>query len=161
MAVRLYSEFSSSEGNRYKIEIHDSAWGAAPSSTFKVDGAGFQLTYDGETDDIISPIVSSKLTFGAYSENATFETFISTLKTFQENRFRVVVYRSESPEGRNVNDGLVLDPLLIDSDETQYSLWWAGWITQDLVSQEDGPQPYIFEITATDGLGSWLISTTT
>jgi hypothetical protein len=153
MAVRLYSEFSSSEGNRYKIEIHDSAWGAAPSSTFKVDGAGFQLTYDGETDDIISPIVSSKLTFGAYSENATFETFISTLKTFQENRFRVVVYRSESPEGRNVNDGLVFDPLLIDSDETQYSLWWAGWITQDLVSQEDGPQPYIFQITATDGLG--------
>jgi hypothetical protein len=153
MAVRLYSEFSSSEGNRYKIEIHDSAWGAAPSSTFKVDGAGFQLTYDGETDDIISPIVSSKLTFGAYSENATFETFISTLKTFQENRFRVVVYRSESPEGRNVNDGLVFDPLLIDSDKTQYSLWWAGWITQDLVSQEDGPQPYIFQITATDGLG--------
>ena len=153
MAVRLYSEFSSSEGNRYKIEIHDSAWGAAPSSTFKVDGAGFQLTYDGETDDIISPIVSSKLTFGAYSENATFETFISTLKTFQENRFRVVVYRSESPEGRNVNDGLVFDPLLIDSDETQYSLWWAGWITQDLISQEDGPQPYIFQITATDGLG--------
>jgi hypothetical protein len=153
MAVRLYSEFSSSEGNRYKIEIHDSAWGAAPSSTFKVDGAGFQLTYDGETDDIISPIVSSKLTFGAYSENATFETFISTLKTFQENRFRVVVYRSESPEGRNVNDGLVFDPLLIDSDETQYSLWWAGWVTQDLISQEDGPQPYIFQITATDGLG--------
>ena len=152
MAVRLYSEFSSSEGNRYKIEIHDSQW-LAVATTFKVDGAGFQLTYDGETDDIISPIVSSKLSFGAYSENSTFETFISTLKTFQENRFRVVVYRSESPEGRNVNDGLVFDPLLIDSDETQYSLWWAGWITQDLVSQEDGPQPYIFQITATDGLG--------
>jgi hypothetical protein len=153
MSVRLYSEFSSSEGNIYKIEIHDSSWGAAPSSEFKVDGSGFQLTYDGETDDIISPIVSSKLTFGCYSENATFETFINTLKTFQENRFRVAVYRSETPAGRNVDDGLVFDPLLVESGDTQYRLWWAGWITQDLVQVEDVSQPYIFQITATDGLG--------
>ena len=166
MAVRLYSEFSSSEGNRYKIEIHDSAWGAAPSSTFKVDGAGFQLTYDGETDDIISPIVSSKLTFGAYSENATFETFINTLKTFQENRFRVAVYidssalvvdafteRVQSDGGTVEAGGCLLDAVVALGGPDGYSLWWAGWITQDLVSVEDTSKPYILEVTATDGLG--------
>lgn len=165
MAVRLYSEFSSSEGNRYKIEIHDSQW-LAVATTFKVDGAGFQLTYDGETDDIISPIVSSKLTFGAYSENATFETFINTLKTFQENRFRVAVYidssalvvesfteRVQSDGGTVEAGGCLLDAVVELGGPDGYSLWWAGWITQDLVSIEDTSQPYIIQLTATDGLG--------
>jgi hypothetical protein len=95
MAVRLYSEFKSDRGYQYKIEIHDSQWIAA-ATTFNVDGRGFELTYEGETDDVVSPIVGSKLTFGAYSANGTFETFINTLKSFQENRFRIVVYRAEA-----------------------------------------------------------------
>ena len=34
-----------------------------------------------------------------------------------------------------------------------YELYWVGWLTQDLVNVEDASQPYIYEITATDGLG--------
>jgi hypothetical protein len=34
-----------------------------------------------------------------------------------------------------------------------YELHWVGWVTQDLVQIEDSSRPYIFEITATDGLG--------
>lgn len=131
MAVRLYSEFKSDNGKQYKIEIHDANWLAA-STEFNFDSRGFELIYEGETDDIVSPIVSSRLQFGAYSTNATFETFIDTLKTFQENRFQIAVYKYNG---------------------TSYDLYWAGWILQDLVSVEDASQPYIYELTATDGLG--------
>ena len=164
MAIRLYSEFKSDRGYNYKIEIHDTQWIAA-STTFKVDSRGFELTYDGETDDIVSPIVGSKLTFGAYSENGTFETFVDLLKTFQENRFRVVVYRAADQyvaidyQTRVVSDGGIVESLSCVTDAVTalggaaYELYWVGWIIQDLVSLEDESQPYVYSITAADGLG--------
>ena len=165
MAIRLYSEFKSDRGYNYKIEIHDTQWIAA-STTFKVDSRGFELTYDGETDDIVSPIVGSKLTFGAYSENGTFETFVDLLKTFQENRFRVVVYRAaaidtiEAFTNRVLGDGGILESQSCVEDAIQElggvdenELFWVGWIIQDLVSLEDESQPYVYSITAADGLG--------
>ena len=75
MAVRLYSEFLSDRGDKYKIEIHDSQW-LAVATEFNVDSRGFELTYEGETDDIVSPVVGSKLSFGMYINNSTTETFI-------------------------------------------------------------------------------------
>jgi len=166
MAVRLYSEFKSDRGYQYKIEIHDSQWLAA-ATEFNVDGRGFELTYEGETDDIVSPIVGSKLTFGAYSANATFETFINTLKSFQENRFRIVVVRRISSQGiakdfetRVLADGGTIESLSCVTDAInelggveEYKLYWAGWIVQDLVTIEDESQPYVYAITAADGLG--------
>jgi hypothetical protein len=164
MAVRLYSEFKSDRGDQYKIEIHDTQW-LAVATEFNVDSRGFELTYEGETDDIVSPIVSSRLTFGAYATDNTFETFIDTLKLFQENRFRVVVYRAsasdvvEAFETRVEADGGTLESkscLAADLSELgveTYELHWVGWVTQDLVSVEDASAPYIYEITATDGIG--------
>ena len=164
MAVRLYAEFRSDRGDQYKIEIHDSQW-LAVATEFNVDSRGFELTYEGETDDIVSPIVGSKLSFGAYSTNGTFETFINTLKGFQENRFRVVVYRASGQdiasdfETRVVIDGGIVESLSCVTDAVNelgvgaYELYWVGWLTQDLVNVEDASQPYIYEITATDGLG--------
>ena len=55
MGVRLKAEFHSDQNNLYKIEIHDSTWVAA-AYTFNVDGTGFQINYNGETDDIVSPL---------------------------------------------------------------------------------------------------------
>ena len=164
MAVRLYSEFKSDRGDQYKIEIHDTQWLAA-STTFNVDSRGFELTYEGETDDIVSPIVSSRLTFGAYAANGTFETFIDTLKLFQENRFRVVVYRASTSdvitdfESRVYTDGGTIEDIgclrdaVADLGLGAYELFWVGWVTQDLVSVEDASAPYVYEITATDGIG--------
>ena len=164
MAVRLYAEFRSDRGDQYKIEIHDSQW-LAVATEFNVDSRGFELTYEGETDDIVSPVVGSKLSFGAYSTNGTFETFIDTLKGFQENRFRVVVRRISSQdvatdfETRVLADGGTIESLSCVTDAVNelgldsYQLYWVGWLTQDLVNVEDASQPYIYEITATDGLG--------
>ena len=164
MAVRLFAEFRSDRGDQYKIEIHDSQW-LAVATEFNVDSRGFELTYEGETDDIVSPVVGSKLSFGAYSTNGTFETFIDTLKGFQENRFRVVVRRISSQdvatdfETRVLADGGTIESLSCVTDAVNelgldsYQLYWVGWLTQDLVNVEDASQPYIYEITATDGLG--------
>jgi hypothetical protein len=147
MAIRLFSEFKSDLGILYRIEIHDTEWAAA-STEFNVDSRGFELTYDGETDDIVSPIVGSKLTFGAYSTDGTFETFIALLKTFQENRFRVVVYRPGDIWNSWVD---FWQNATTPWDEAD--LFWIGWLTQDLINVEDASQPYVYEMTATDGLG--------
>jgi hypothetical protein len=149
MAVRLYSEFKSDYGILYRIEIHDTQW-LAVATEFNVDSRGFELTYEGETDDIVSPIVSSRLTFGAYAANGTFETFIDTLKLFQENRFRVVVYRVNPT---NIWNSWTDFWQNATNPWEELTLFWVGWLTQDLVSVEDASAPYIYEITATDGIG--------
>jgi hypothetical protein len=149
MAVRLYSEFKSDYGILYRIEIHDTQW-LAVATEFNVDSRGFELTYEGETDDIVSPIVSSRLTFGAYAANGTFETFIDTLKLFQENRFRVVVYRVNPT---NIWNSWTDFWQNATNPWEELTLFWLGWLTQDLVSVEDASAPYIYEITATDGIG--------
>ena len=92
MAIRLQSEFTSQNGDDYKIEIHDSEW-LGGTSTFNVSGNGFSLDYTGETDDIISPIISSFLSVSAFVENAAFETFISNLSEYQDNRFHLEVFK--------------------------------------------------------------------
>ena len=210
MAIRFKSEFTSDNGDSYKIEIHDSAWLGA-TYDFNVDSRGFELEYTGETDDIVSPIIGSKLCIGAYSNDGQFETFIQSLKGYQENRFRVVVYRETTQNAvddftarvladggtieaagcvrdavvellqgeryfdnspiqvatgqftaRVLSDGGTIEsPSCLTTDVTAllgltsgvvYRLYWAGWIVQDLITIEDASQPYIYEITATDGL---------
>jgi len=210
MAIRFQTEFTSDNGDSYKIEIHDSAW-LGGTYDFNVDSRGFELEYTGETDDIVSPIIGSKLCVGAYSNDGQFETFIQSLKGYQENRFRVVVYREttqnavddftarvladggtieaagcvrdavvELLQGERYFDnspiqvatgqftarvladgGTIESPSCLTTDVTAllgltsgvvYRLYWAGWIVQDLITIEDASQPYIYEITATDGL---------
>ena len=165
MAVRLYAEFRSDRGDQYKIEIHDSQW-LAVATEFNVDSRGFELTYEGETDDIVSPIVGSKLSFGMYINNSTTETFIETLKTFQENRFRTAVYvnssskivdaftdRVQADGGTIESPTCVLDAVESLGGPGGYSFYWAGWITQDLISIEDTSEPFVVQITSTDGIG--------
>ena len=97
MAVRFKSEFTSEIGDSYKIEIHDSEW-LGGIYDFVVDSRGFELDYSGETDDIVSPIIGSRVTIGAYSNDGFFETFINSLKAYQENRFRIVIYKQTTQE---------------------------------------------------------------
>lgn len=168
MAIRFQSEFTSDNGDSYKIEIHDSEWLGA-TYTFNVDSRGFQLEYTGETDDIVSPIIGSKLCVGAYSNDGQFETFITSLKGYQENRYRIVVYREtlqsiiDDFTTRVLADGgtieatacvrdAVVELLQGERPAIVYRLFWAGWIVQDLITIEDASQPYIYELTATDGL---------
>ena len=125
MGVRLKAEFHSDQNNLYKIEIHDSSWAPA-AYTFNVDSTGFQISYNGETSDIVSPVVGSNVTINAYNESTQFDAFISDLTLHQEDRFRIVIYKGSD-------------------------LYWAGWILQDLIRVEDSSKPYVYSITASDG----------
>ena len=131
MGLRLYSEFHSSNGDLFKIEIHDRDY-TSTSSSFNVAGDGFTLNYNGETDDIVSPIIGSNCTISAYNNSTPFDSFITNLKDYQENRFTVKILRDTG---------------------SGYGMYWAGSIMQDLVTVEDISKPFVFQITAVDGIG--------
>ena len=149
MGLRLYSEFHSSTDKLFKIEIHDSSF-SGTAEAFTVAGDGFTLNYSGETDDIVSPIIGSNCTISAYNNSDAFDTFINLLKNYQEERFTLRIYG----EGTTVEDGLVFD--FYDTElppDNGLKLYWAGIIMQDLVTIEDTHKPYVFSITAVDGIG--------
>jgi hypothetical protein len=97
MAIRLYSEFLSDQGTQYKIELHDSEW-LGGAHQFECDADGFTLNYSGETDDIISPIISSECEIGVAIRTGQVLNYFDALKTFQESRFRVVIYKYDTFE---------------------------------------------------------------
>lgn len=149
MGLRLYSEFHSSTDKLFKIEIHDSSF-SGTAEAFTVAGDGFTLNYSGETDDIVSPIIGSNCTISAYNNSDGFDTFINLLNNYQEERFTLRIYG----EGSTVEDGLVFD--FYDTElppDNGLKLYWAGIIMQDLVTIEDTHKPYVFSITAVDGIG--------
>ena len=149
MGLRLYSEFHSSTDKLFKIEIHDSSF-SGTAEAFTVAGDGFTLNYSGETDDIVSPIIGSNCTISAYNNSDGFDTFINLLNNYQEERFTLRIYG----EGSTVEDGLVFD--FYDTElppDNGLKLYWAGIIMQDLITIEDTHKPYVFSITAVDGIG--------
>ena len=132
MGLRLYSEFHSSNNKLYKIEVYDKDFGGTAQS-FAIASDGFTLNYSGETDDIVSPIISSNCSVSAYNEDAFFDNFITDLKAYQEKRFTLRVL---------LHNG------------TNYAHYWTGIIMQDLITVEDTHKPYVYNITAVDGIGS-------
>ena len=149
MGLRLYSEFHSSTDKLFKVEIHDTDF-SGTAEAFTVASDGFTLNYSGETDDIVSPIISSKATISAYNNSSAFDSFINALKGYQEERFYVRIYA----EAASIEDGLVMS--YYDTElppDNGLILYWAGVIMQDLVTVEDTHKPYVFSITAVDGIG--------
>ena len=130
MGLRLYSEFHSSTDKLFKIEIHDTSY-SGTAEEFTVAGDGFTLNYSGETDDIVSPIISSNCTISAYNNSDAFDTFINLLKNYQEERFYVRIYG----EGSAAQDGLVFDFYETElPGDGGLTLYWSGIIMQDLVT---------------------------
>ena len=164
MAIRLYSEFVSDQGTQYKIELHDSAWLGA-SYEFECGGDGFRLTYTGQTDDIISPIIGSECEVGVAIRTGQILNFFDALKTYQENRFRVVIYTNDSYtiaqefRQRVIDDSGTFEGFECVQDAVQalggddYRLFWAGWVMQDLITLEDASEPYFMRLKAVDGIG--------
>lgn len=149
MGLRLYSEFHSSTDKLFKVEIHDSSF-SGTAEAFTVAGDGFTLNYSGETDDIVSPIIGSNCTISAYNNSDAFDTFINLLNNYQEERFTVRIYG----EADSIEDGLVMS--YYDTElppDNGLVLYWCGLIMQDLITIEDTHKPYVFSITAVDGIG--------
>lgn len=132
MGLRLFSEFKSSNGKQYKIEIHQTGF-VGTTTSFNVAEDGFKLEYSGETDDIVSPIIGSKCVVSAYNNVGAFDTFMNKLLVRQDDEFFMKIL---------LHDG-------VDYNDT----FWSGIIMQDLITDNDVSKPRIVEITATDGIG--------
>ena len=127
MARRIYAEFKSDQNNDYVVEIYDTDW-AGSSNSVSIGPGGFQITWDGQTDEIYSPIIGSSLSFGLYDKGEThMANFIALFKQYQEERFYVVVTK-------NTN------------------VYWFGWIMQDLIEVEDASNPTLYKFQAVDGI---------
>lgn len=161
MALRLYSEFNGDQGDLYKIEIHDSEW-LGGSYSFQVASDGFTLDYSGQTDDLITPIVSSQLSFSIAYLTGQVGNCIEDMKLYQEKRFRVRIYKNDTYQtaidykNRVEADGGTFEALACVEDAigelggNDYALFWVGIIMQDLVEIEDVSEPYFVTISATD-----------
>ena len=159
--VKLFSEFRSSHGHFYLIEIYDEDYTGTSPDQFNVTGDGFQLTYSGETDNIYSPIIGSSVSFGMYVKDSATTTFLNNLKQYQQDRYFVKIWKGEF-DGQDANtwynttkvsdDGLVM-AFSPDEEEVVYlDYYWGGYIVQDIIEVEDVSQPYVLNIQATDGI---------
>lgn len=165
-ASKLFAEFKNSRGTLYKIEIWDEDYSGTSPDEFNVTGNGFELTYSGETDNIYSPIIGSSVSFGMYIKDAATIAFLSNIKQYQQDRYYIKIYRGTTDASdeivsdfstRVVSDGGTIESescLQTDVDNlggTQ-TLFWAGYIVQDIIEVEDVSQPYVLNIQATDGI---------
>ena len=158
---KLFSEFRSSYGHFYLIEIWDDEYTGTSPDQFSVTGDGFQLNYSGQTDNIYSPIIGSSVSFGMYVQDSATTAFFNTLKQYQQDRYFVKIWKGEfSGEDANTwyNTSKVSDNGLVmsfspDEEQVVYlDFHWGGYIVQDIVEVEDVSQPYVLNIQATDGI---------
>ena len=158
---KLFSEFRSSYGHFYLIEIWDDEYTGTSPDQFSVTGDGFQLNYSGQTDNIYSPIIGSSVSFGMYVQDLATTAFFNTLKQYQQDRYFVKIWKGEfSGEDANTwyntskvsDDGLVMS-FSPDEEQVVYlDFHWGGYIVQDIIEVEDTSQPYVLNIQATDGI---------
>ena len=158
---KLFSEFRSSYGHFYLIEIWDDEYTGTSPDQFSVTGDGFQLNYSGQTDNVYSPIIGSSVSFGMYVQDSATTTFLNNLKQYQQDRYFVKIWKGEfSGEDANTwyntskvsDDGLVMS-FSPDEEQVVYlDFHWGGYIVQDIIEVEDMSQPYVLNIQATDGI---------
>lgn len=178
MAARIFAEFTSSNQIDYVIEIHDTEFSGAAQEV-SIGGDGFQINWDGDTDEVYSPIIGSSASFTLYDNGEQWMSdFITLFKQYQEERFFVVIYREASAryvnnltnvstnfEARVAADGgEVESPTcykqdIIDLGNTfRYigpiadHIYWFGWVVQDLIEVEDISNPTQYSFKAVDGI---------
>ena len=158
---KLFSEFRSSYGHFYLIEIWDDEYTGTDPDQFSVTGDGFELNYSGQTDNIYSPIIGSSVSFGMYVQDLATTAFLNTLKQYQQDRYFVKIWKGEfSGEDANTwyntskvsDDGLVMSFSPDEEQMVYLDFHWGGYIVQDIIEVEDVSQPYILNIQATDGI---------
>lgn len=164
--VRYYTEFRTSRGDFYLLEIWD-AEHTGDSTRVYCDGNGFTLSHDGETDAVFSPIIGSSVTFNLYNQDSAFDTFLGDILDQQEKRFYLKIYRSKYEAGDDldawynttkvVKDGMVMFATPYEEKTKYYDFFWAGFLVQDLIEQADESKPRLTSFKAADGIS--LLST--
>lgn len=137
MATRFNIRFPTIRNVYFDVSIDDADYA---DTAIEVEAAsdGFTLNYDGDSSEVLNPVMGSQLAFTVAvspDTEAAFETFATDLLTSAEGRFTIKVMH---------NTGA---PLVSDT------LYWCGYVLPDLSGFEDITPPYGFRVVATDGLG--------
>ena len=131
-AKRYESEYKSSSGDTYTLEIFCNAW---PSSSvdIKLGSGGCVINYETNGEKKFSYILASSMDIPFIVEDIGMQDFIDDLRdgTYAEKDVYVYLYNS--------ND--LTRPL------------WAGYVLMDLSAKQDISFPYEVKLTAVDGLG--------
>ena len=133
-------EFSDVQGNQRKIEILKKDYN---STVFPMICDGEPMTIEWKADDdIYEPLVGSSATLNLKVTNdVTYDNFFE----YDEREYKLILYYQESV-------GV-------------WSIYWAGFITNDVYQEAIITPPYNIELTAIDGLGqlkgfnTWLPDT--
>lgn len=133
MGVRFRGQVKTTHTNTdYTVELWDVNYTSTGITNIILFGEGFQITYEGQGDEIYTPIKGSacKVYAGVTNDSAglALRTWIynSVLAT-KEDQYHVAIYK----------DG---------------NLHWFGVILPSLGNEPDDSRPYDFVIQATDGL---------
>jgi hypothetical protein len=131
MAQRFYAELTSSEGNVWRIEIHDSDF-VGGAAEFTLAAPGFSLAYTGG-QDIFSPLMPSTCKVHMMARNASELALVADLADFQEGRFLVKV--TADPDGTPAD-------------------YWLGMMTPESLEISDEYFPQQIDLTAICGLAT-------
>lgn len=125
-----FGEFKDTNGLEYKISILKKNYSGS-STSFRLGGQGFELKYNGEGDDMDSPIKSSECTFVFNSESATDDNFIINLINADESDYLIeILYK---PSGSFID-------------------YWRGVLIVDNAELSNLYYPQPFKMRAIDGL---------
>ena len=137
MAVRFFSTFQNEVGDYYILNIYDSSFSGAPGELV-LSTPGFELTFEGDNQDVYQPIIPSKLSFTVFNEGGNFDTWLNTVvPSASESQFLVEV--------KTTDEDL--------ATATDIRLFWRGVLLTEQTQQMDEPTPSAVSFTACDGLG--------
>ena len=129
-----YSNIIGEKGTNWNIEIwKDGFTGGGDNPTeFKMQGEGFEITWNGQGSDRSPTFLGSECNINFFIENNADEAFVydSLASGFQS--YYVRIYK-----GTVTND----------------NIWWFGWVQPSFDTIENLPYPYVYKLVATDSIG--------
>ena len=129
--TRYICNFSDLYGMDYRLEIMEDGYRDLPSDILLGVG-GFRLTYSGNNRGVSSLIMGSKVEFEMMITNDNEKQFIKDLALSGDRDFICQISRDEG---------------------AGHYQFWIGYIIADLVTFEDAPFPFSFNVVASDGFG--------
>ena len=135
LGKHYYSEYKSSNGTSYYLEIWEEGFSNSPSEIF-LGPEGPVIRYDTESEDRFSPILSSSLSLPLIITGAGLYFWTQQLRTtFKERDIYIHLYQATASTYSNAA------PL------------WSGFLLMDLSASEDKSYPFQLNLDFTDGLG--------
>lgn len=129
--TRFTCNFADLYGMDYRLEIKEDGFVGTSADVF-LGAGGFRLTYSGNNRGVGSLIMGSKVEFQLQVTNAAEKEFIKDLALSGDRDFICTISRDEG---------------------AGHYQFWTGFIISDLVTFQDAPFPFSFNVVASDGFG--------